>query len=393
MNELRALDAIGEADVVVVGPAPPLRGGIAQHTARLVEACHARGLRAVALSYRRLYPGLLFPGRSQRTSAESPEWVAHALDVLRPDSWLAVRRRLAESRAKVVAEWWHPVTAPALAVATGGVAPDRLVAICHNVRPHEPVPGSGLAARSVLGRARRIVFHSRSEMDAARTLLGDAPADRVVVPLPCLLPLRALEATATLPELGDIPGSARIVGAAGHVRSYKGTDTLVRAWSLARRPDDARLVIVGESYLGRRERGELARAIREEPTIVFVDRYVDDAELASFVSRAEVLVLPHRAASQSGLVPLARLVGTPLVVTDAGGLAEQAGPGAAVARCEDAGGLATLLERRLAEIPADASARSSSSVSAERRDVEQTFAGGWQRVVEAIGAPARPQSP
>ena len=63
--------------VVVVGPAPPLRGGIAAHVARLVEACEVEGLGARCLSWRRLYPRPFFPGTSERHGAARPAW-AHS---------------------------------------------------------------------------------------------------------------------------------------------------------------------------------------------------------------------------------------------------------------------------------------------------------------------------
>jgi len=419
------VSALALADVVIVGPAPPLRGGISQHTARLVEALHAEGLSAAAVSYRRLYPALLFPGRSQRSGTHVPPWCEEMLDVLRPASWFELRRLLAASRALVVLQWWHPVVAPALFVATAGIDRQRLVAICHNALPHEPVAGSAVAARAVLGRCGRIVFHSESERQAARALLGrktgPSASDRrqllEVVPLPCLLPEGLLDAVAAraarsapdrmrttgdmkqttedeagLPELDDLPPSRRIVAAAGHTRSYKGTAVLLQAWKAAWRPADAVLVVAGESYLAGRERREVRKIADVDATIRIVDRYLEDQELVSFLSRAEVLVLAHVAASQSGLVPIARSLGVPCIVSDAGGLPEQIGPegeGNEVVPRGDAAGLAHALERRLAGAAPAVSSRKASRLHALDR-AEGAFRAGWRQVVEAIGIADRP---
>ncbi len=421
---------LAHADVVIVGPAPPLRGGISQHTARLVEAFAAEGCSAAAVSYRRLYPDLFFPGRSQRSGLQVPPWSEEVIDVLRPGSWFECRRILASSRALIVLQWWHPVVAPALYVATAGVGPERLVAICHNALPHEPVPGATAAARAVLGRCGRIVFHSDSEKEVARAILGGAGSSGAsggrrfeVVPLPCLLPEELLvpaaapatkaatdamstmgimgtaatvERAAGLPELRDVAASARIVAAAGHMRSYKGTAVLLQAWKAARRPADAVLVVAGESYLARREHREVRKLAGSDPTIRIVDRYLEDEELVSFLTRAEVLVLAHVAASQSGLVPVARALGLSCIVSNAGGLAEQIGPhgdGSEVVARGDAGELARALERRLAgETPAAASRGAIHGALRVRApySTEGAFRAGWRQVVEAIGIANRP---
>ena len=55
--------------IVLIGPAPPVRGGIAAHTAGLARALDAGGHRCRVLSYARVYPDSLFPGRSPWAAA------------------------------------------------------------------------------------------------------------------------------------------------------------------------------------------------------------------------------------------------------------------------------------------------------------------------------------
>jgi D-inositol-3-phosphate glycosyltransferase len=369
---------VADADVVVVGPMPPLRGGIAQHGERLGEAVLAAGLRAAAVSFRRLYPSAFFPGRTQRTESSSPAWSREILDVLGPASWLKTARLLEASHATVVLEWWHPVTAAAFAVATRRVPRERLVAVCHNAIPHEPVPAAASAARLVLSRCGRVVCHSRAEADRLAGLLGAGATQVTPVPLPCLVSETDLAARPRLPELAGLAASSRLVVAAGHVRPYKDIALLVRAWRRAKRPAEARLVVVGESYLSRSGAREVQAAAGSDGSILFVNRYVEDAELVQFLRSAEVVVAVHRRASQSGLLPLARELGAACLVSDAGGLAEQAGRDGGRSEVVPAGdehALAAALERRLAAPPA---ARRQGSGSPESR------AAGWRRVLDAI---------
>ena len=81
--------------LALAGPFPPFRGGIAQFTDMLSSAFERYGDTVIRISYRRLYPSLLFPGRSQE-DRESP--VPHEsiplLDSILPTSWICARNRI-----------------------------------------------------------------------------------------------------------------------------------------------------------------------------------------------------------------------------------------------------------------------------------------------------------
>ena len=381
---------LAASQVVVVGPAPPLRGGIAAHSAGLVEYLRAQGVVASVASYRRLYPSLGFPGRSQRSAAPHPPWSDEILDVLGPRSWARLRRHLEASQATVVLQWWHPVVAPALLGATRGLARERLVAVCHNALPHERLPGAAVAARRALGRCGRVLCHSAAEAAVVERLLGARAGEIVQTPLPCLVATADLGRATCPAEVAAMGGDARFVVAAGHLRAYKGTAVLLRAWARARRPAAARLLLVGESYLRGRGRREVAALVGNDPSIVLVDRYVEDAELVSFVAFAEALVAPYLSASQSGMIAIARALGVPCIVSDAGGLAEQAAAGAPAGDCQvvkagDVGALAAALEGRFALAP-----RRPHALAIERRGDGQRILDDWQRVAEAMGIGRRP---
>lgn len=376
----------GDAALVVAGPAPPLRGGIAAHTAGLVGHLLASGFDASALSWRRLYPSLLFPGRSQRLDVPAPDWSREVLDVLRPWAGRPEVRDAARGGATFVLQWWHPLAAPTLLGVTAGLPPSRLVAFCHNVLPHEAFPGAAALARAVLGRCGRVVCHSRREAERLRALLGPAAARVAVAPLPTLVAAAPLQAGVRLRPAEAEGRGGRFFVAAGHVRAYKGTEVLVEAWRSSRRPADAVLVLVGEWYLHGRRARRLREMAKRSGSIVLVDRYVEDEELVSWLTLAEAVVAPHLEASQSGLLPVAAALGVPVLVSDAGGLAEQAGSGAIVARAGDAGSLRVALERCFERAcPVDLAARrAAASHSASQ------ISGEWQAVLEAMGVAGRP---
>jgi glycosyltransferase involved in cell wall biosynthesis len=315
--------------VAILGPTHPHRGGIAHYTTLLARALAARHDLAM-ISFRRLYPGLLFPGTTQfdrsGTPLLPPVTPEPLLDSVNPVSWRAAGLRLRALAPDVlVVPWWHPFFGPSLGLAArvarrGPGAPKRIF-LCHNVEPHEGTPlDRGLAGYG-LGAADGFLVHARSEEERLRARARGRPVR--VHPHPTYEvfsaspPARA-EARASL----GIAETARVLLFFGYVRPYKGLADLLEALRLAR-PDawDA-LLVVGEFY----EPREKYRPQLEDPLlrdkVRVADRYVGNEEVAAYFAAADVVALPYRSATGSGIAQVAYGAGVPVIATRTGGLEE-----------------------------------------------------------------------
>jgi glycosyltransferase involved in cell wall biosynthesis len=117
----------------------------------------------------------------------------------------------------------------------------------------------------------------------------------------------------------DEPGTA-VVLCAGFLRPDKRLDLLIesaRAW-----PDGRRLAVVGEDRGAWAQCAELA----EEHNVHIASRidFIGLAEFAAAIAAADLVVVPAEQASQSGVLALARRLGTPSVAADVGGMGELA---------------------------------------------------------------------
>ena len=110
----------------------------------------------------------------------------------------------------------------------------------------------------------------------------------------------------------------------GLIRPYKGVDVLLEAF---RSLSGAELWIVGRP-LGMPVEGLEDLAACAPGTVRFVPRFVSDQELPAYLRRADVVVLPHRDAEQSGVLYAALAFGKPIVMSDVGGFPEVAETGA-----------------------------------------------------------------
>jgi len=315
-------------NVALLGPTHPYRGGIAHYTTLLAQAFAARHEVSI-VSFRRLYPGFLFPGATQFDASEvaiaPPVPADRIVDSLLPWTWYHAGRRLRELEPDLlVVPWWHPFFGPSLGVAGRAARPrgarrPRRVFLCHNVEPHEPAPGLRALAAYGLGAADGFLVHARSEAKRLERYAGGRPVR--VHPHPTYEVFHAdAPDRARARELLEARG--RTILFFGYVRPYKGLADLLEALALARPDSWDRLYVVGEFYEPR-ERYALAfahPALRDKVQIV--DRYVANEEVGHYVAAADVVALPYREATGSGIAQVAFGGGTPVIATRTGGLEE-----------------------------------------------------------------------
>jgi len=75
--------------IAFLGPAPPLRGGISQFALSLASVYLEDGHQVKMFGFKRQYPSLIFPGKSQTSEFELPSSLSieNELVPYRPDTW------------------------------------------------------------------------------------------------------------------------------------------------------------------------------------------------------------------------------------------------------------------------------------------------------------------
>jgi len=309
----------------VIGPFPPFRGGIAQFSRRLLETlisvfpCDEH----VPVSYRRLYPGFLFPGTSQKdpegggslTTEPVPEKL---LDSMLPWIWPGTRRILSRRAFdRMIVQWWHPFFAPCLSMSLPrGV---RSAAVCHNVMPHEGFPMGRKLASSFLRRMDLLVVHSAADAEEAERIAGPDRVLRLYHPLYDQYLPYSRGRGASRERLG-YSEEDMVVLFFGLVRPYKGLEDLIAAAAML--STEVKLLIAGESYMDRDHILSSIDAAGLSGRVRWDDRFIPDSEVSNYFEAADVVALPYRSATQSGVAQIALSFGKPLVLTDTGGLGE-----------------------------------------------------------------------
>jgi hypothetical protein len=156
--------------LAVVGVSFPFRGGIAHYSTLLVRSLRLRH-RVEFITFRRQYPGIFFPGKTQYDQSTNPirEDNVALIDSTNPLSWIQTARQLNRLRPQlIVFNWWHPFFGMAYGSIIQLLERDlrrRVCFLCHNVRPHVSISSSGFCAT----RSGTSILHRSPEEDK-RTL-------------------------------------------------------------------------------------------------------------------------------------------------------------------------------------------------------------------------------
>ena len=156
---------------ILIGPAFPLRGGIANFN----EALHLQYLRqgddSQIISYSLQYPNFLFPGKSQFATEKPSETynISTKLNSINPFSWIAIGREIKKAAPEaLIIHYWMPFFAPALGTICRIVRQNKktkIIVICHNIKPHEPRFGDTALAKYFLKKCHGFIAMSKSTLD------------------------------------------------------------------------------------------------------------------------------------------------------------------------------------------------------------------------------------
>ncbi len=157
--------------------------------------------------------------------------------------------------------------------------------------------------------------------------------------------------------------------ASGGLLAYKGLDLLADALGGFGPWPEMEMRIVGHG-----PESAALDALRALPSVQVENRWVAEADLGALIGWADLVVLPYREASQSGVAAVALAAGRPVLATRVGGLVEQLGAEPLARLCDaDPASIAAALHTLLREQPSGAG-----------RDADTAWREFAARVMEAF---------
>lgn len=310
--------------LIIIGPAWPLRGGLASFDERLARQFTEQGYDTSIYTFSLQYPGFIFPGTTQYSSEPAPEGIKIrvCINSVNPFNWLKVGNELQALKPDlIIVRYWLPFMGPCLGTILRRVKKNRftkIICIADNVVPHEQSPGDKPFTQYFVKPVDAFVTMSekvRTDLHA----FTSKPSQRIVHPLYDNFG-EAVSKNEARVKLA-LPENEKIILFFGFIRKYKGLDILLEAMNDARiRKSNIKLLVAGEFYENRKEFDELIAKLSIASQLILRTDFIADSEVRYYLSAADFVIQPYRNATQSGVTPLAYHFEKPMLVTNVGGL-------------------------------------------------------------------------
>ena len=315
--------------IIIIGPAYPLRGGLASFNERLARQFQQEGDEVTIYTFSLQYPAFLFPGTTQYSSEPAPKDlpIKACINSVNPINWLQVGNDLKKLRPDIiVVRYWLPFMGPCLGSILRRVKKNghtKIVCIADNIIPHEHRPGDKPFTRYFIQPVDAFITMSEKVMHDLRTLT-QKPAQQVVHPLYDNFgeALNKKEAR----EYLHLNAADNIILFFGFIRKYKGLDLLLEAMKILQQKQlkqealSVKLLVAGEFYEDAQAYQQLIDELGIRSLLILRTDFIPDSEVKYYLSAADFVIQPYRNATQSGVTPLAYHFEKPMLVTNVGGL-------------------------------------------------------------------------
>ena len=313
--------------IALISVFPPYRGGIATHSYILYENLIKQNHDVMVVNYLKQYPSFLFPGKNQFDINDLgvKNQSLRLINTMSPKTWKQTSETIIDYNPDVVIfRFWNPF----FAISLGSIAKHLkkknfskpLLSICDNIIPHENFLGSSLLTKFYLKYIDGFVVQSETVKNELESLKKDAKIVKRFHPIYDIYGDRKNK-TESKKQLGI--KSKHVILFFGIIREYKGLDILIESINILKNKlDDFHLLIVGECYENINKYLSLINQFELNHLVTFINEYVSEKDISKYFSCSDVVVLPYKTASQSGVIQIAYNFNTPVVTTDVGGLSE-----------------------------------------------------------------------
>jgi len=301
--------------IIIIGPAHPLRGGLATFNQRLAKEFNEQGDDCIIYSFSLQYPGFLFPGKTQYSNEPAPTdlKIRSVINSINIFNWIKVGNLLKKGRPDIiVVRYWLPFMGPALGTILRRAKKNhhsKIVCIADNIIPHEIRPGDKAFTKYFLNACDAFITMSAKVMDDLRKFQKDKPAKLIQHPLYDSFgePIPKSEAREKL----KIKNEELIILFFGFIRKYKGLDILLDAIKILKERTQnsehrtPKLLIAGEFYEDEKPYHEQINKLGIRDNLLLHTDFIPDSEVKYYLCAADAVIQPYRNATQSGVTPLA----------------------------------------------------------------------------------------
>lgn len=313
--------------ICILGPAHPLRGGIASFNERLALQFQNEGHQVDVITFSLQYPNLLFPGKTQFSDAKAPEniHIEVLVNSINPLNWIKTAIKInAKNYDFLIVRYWTPFLAPCLGTIAKLVKnknKTKVICLVDNIIPHEKHFFDSILTRYFIRGIDGFVTMSQSVLEDLKSF--HVKVHITLTPHPMFdnfgEKVTREEALQTL----DLSPDYRYFLYFGLIRSYKGLDLLLDAFADEKiKKYPVKLIVAGEFYEDSTPYFAQIEKHNLSENLVLKTEFIPNDLVAHYFCAADLVILPYKNATQSGVTQIAYHFSKPMLVTNVGGLPE-----------------------------------------------------------------------
>lgn len=316
--------------IVIVGPAHPLRGGLATYNERLARELQLHN-KVTLLTFSLQYPNFLFPGESQYSNDPVPTDlnIDIRLNSINPFNWISAGYAYKKIKPDVIIfRYWMPFFGPCFGTFARIVKSNghtKMIAITDNIIPHEKHFYDKPCTNYFLGSIDKAVAMSKKVLNDLQTIFPNKTVAKHssyhAHPLYDNFGEK-LDRTEACKQLNLDPQKQYLLFF-GFIRKYKGLDLLLESMHLLPEScNNIELIVTGEFYEDSEPYLDIIREHKLENRVHLHTKFISNDDVKVYFSAADVVAQPYRSATQSGVSQVAYHFENPMIITNVGGLSE-----------------------------------------------------------------------
>ena len=321
-------DALTQKRILILGPAWPLRGGLATFDELLCKALCEAGHQAEIVSFSLQYPGFLFPGTSQLDETRKlPDGVKvrSLINSINPFNWLSVGRKIRKEKPDfLIIRYWLPFMGPSLGTIARRAKKNghtKVISLVDNAIPHEKRIGDKMFSNYFLKSCHAFLAMSHSVIKDLQQFNVSRLTTFSEHPLYTSFgePQDKTESRKKL----KLDPNGKYMLFLGFIRRYKGLDLLLEAMADPRiKEQNIKLIVAGEYYEDESYFTEIIQRLELKNQVELFTNFISDDEVKWYFSACDLVTQTYHSATQSGVTKIAIQFEKPSLVTNVGGLGE-----------------------------------------------------------------------
>ena len=305
----------------LLGPAHPFRGGIAQFLHNMADNL-SENHEIIVFNFKNQYPNFIFPGKDQYDNSDKSYNypIYRLLTPYNPFTWKKTADFIIKSNIEhLIIKFWIPFFCPSYIYIMNYLkihSNIKIHLLCHNIIFHEYWLFSKYITNKMLLKAHNLIVLSEnvySKLPKMKTNIL-----KLFHPIyNNFLEQNDRAASFEYFKLSEKP----TVLFFGFIKNYKGLDVFLKSIPLiAAKQPNIRFVIAGEIYGRAKQYLNILNSFKNQYDIIFHDFYITTKIIPHYFNIADIVVVPYKTATQSGVIQLSYAFNKPVIASNILGL-------------------------------------------------------------------------